>query len=360
MQWVAQSSGWTSPGLLLALGAAALYVASRFAADALAARSPAARAGMLAVGHWIPVAAAAGAAACSAPLYVAPQVALGVVLGSSVAAMSLGLGLVTYLSPPASLPPSRRAWPFVMAAAMLTLVAGFSGGLSVNFALMMVVLGLAVLPVWNDGGATDTRQSDTRPSEARPSDAPTAELPTSPAAPREHYIRAGQLLLAAALAIIGGRLAVIGVVQADASSKLLRAGLMATAGLSPLLVLPMLATGANQAQRGRSADAASALIGVVLLNLCVLLPAIVVIWHLRSASPHGGLLAAVAHLRSGEPIPLPLTLWRIDTLLLAVFGFALVPIAMGRWTIGRLESVGLIVSYAIYLGVSAIASLRLG
>ena len=50
-------------------------------------------------------------------------------------------------------------------------------------------------------------------------------------------------------------------------------------------------------------------------------------------------------------MPYPLTVWRIDTVLVLVLGFALLPLALGRWSLGRTEAGGLIVAYAVYLAV---------
>ena len=161
-------------------------------------------------------------------------------------------------------------------------------------------------------------------------------------------------MLAIALAIPAARAAVLGTVEAGAGSKLFQPTLLAGAFLSPLLILPMLASGTDLAHRGRSSEAASALVAVALLNLFALLPVVVLLWYVCSAAPDAGLLtkllSAPGH---GQPIPLPLGVWRIDTVVLTVLGFAVIPIALGRWRIGKPESVGLIATYAGYLFATA-------
>src|SRR5437660_344582 len=82
--------------LLLAIIASAWYVASRLAADALSGRGPAAKPAWRAVGHWLPVAVVAVIAA----LRQQPAIALGIAFASSVACLSLALGVVTVTSPP--------------------------------------------------------------------------------------------------------------------------------------------------------------------------------------------------------------------------------------------------------------------
>jgi Ca2+/Na+ antiporter len=43
---------------------------------------------------------------------------------------------------------------------------------------------------------------------------------------------------------------------------------------------------------------------------------------------------------------------------LAVLAFALLPAAQGKWRLGRLEAVALIVGYAAYLAASAFLAVR--
>jgi Ca2+/Na+ antiporter len=359
--------------------------------DALVRGNFAERHGWAAVGHWMPVAAVALMAVAAGR----GEVALGVVFGTSVAALSLALGLITYMAPPGQLPPSRRVWPYLLPAAMLPLVAGFSGHLNAIHGVMISILGLSVLQVWRgvgQGGARRQRGTTAAPlpnggtvadvlareveSPHFPepgAQAPQRALPLDYVTPppgarrvtwdRETVLRGVQGLLAVALAAAGARAAVLGTIQADATSKLARAEMLAAAALSPLLLLPVLATGTESAQRGRSADACGGLIALSLLNLCGLLPAVIFFWYLHTAVPDGagwGLLAAIKNLPAhGRPIPLPLAVWRVDAVILTVIGFALIPFALGRWTLGRLESAGLIIGYAAYLAVTAVASLRL-
>jgi Ca2+/Na+ antiporter len=388
MSTLGQLGLFSGPTLLLIAGAVMLYVASRACVDALVRGNFAARHGWAAVGHWIPVAAVALMAAAAGR----GEIAMGVVFGTSVAALSLAFGLITYMAPPGELPPSRRVWPFLLPAALLPLVAGFSGHLNAIHAVMIAVLGLSVLQVWrgvgrgdralsqrttgagqgNGGTVADVLAREVEPAafpepegHSRP---PTLDYVTPPPGAgratwdRETLLRGVQGLLAVALAGAGARAAVLGAVQADAASKLARAEMLAAAALSPLLILPVLGTGTESAQRGRSADACGALVALSLLNLCGLLPAVILFWYLRTSVPDGagwGLAAAIKNLPAhGRPMPLPLAVWRVDAVLLTVLGFALIPVALGRWTLGRLESAGLIIAYAAYLAVTAVASLR--
>ena len=152
-------------------------------------------------------------------------------------------------------------------------------------------------------------------------------------------------------------------------------GLLAAAVLSPLLTMPMLATSSAMAERGESSSMAGSLVAIALLNLCLTLPAVVLVWHVQPGvaellklqppestassqpivderyttveKPLLGVLGAKA-----EPMPYPMGAWRIDTVLVLVLGFALIPIALGRWPLGRTEAGGLIIAYAIYLALT--------
>src|SRR5438132_6816225 len=96
--------------LLPLLGAAVgWYVAARLAVAALAGR----RAAPLARGtaHAIPVLILA----LIAIVRHQPQIAIGVVFGSCVAALSLVLGVVTFTAPPDTITiEARRTWGFVL------------------------------------------------------------------------------------------------------------------------------------------------------------------------------------------------------------------------------------------------------
>ena len=154
-----------------------------------------------------------------------------------------------------------------------------------------------------------------------------------------------------ALALAAARGVVLGTLEARAVSRVLQSSLLCAAVLSPALLLPMLASGTELAHRGRSSEAADSLVSLAMLNLFALLPFVILGWWFRNpdATPAG----LWNRITNGQPIPLPLHVWRIDLVLLAVLSFALIPVAMGRWVIGRLESAFLIVTYAAYLAVSA-------
>jgi hypothetical protein len=159
-------------------------------------------------------------------------------------------------------------------------------------------------------------------------------------------------VLALALAAIG---AWFGDESADRLAhevRLLTPGLVAATMLSPALLLPMLGTGSDLARRGQSAAAVSSHVLVTLLNLCLLLPLVVQLqpvatsWPLDLSSPTG----ILRQLRDrAQFLPYPMATWRVDTVILAMIGFLLIPYAMGKWRLGRAEGIGLVVGYCFYL-----------
>src|SRR6185503_19838256 len=111
-------------------------------------------------------------------------------------------------------------------------------------------------------------------------------------------------------------------------------GLIAMAVTSPLLVLPMLGTGAIAAHHGRIERASAAIIAIVLLNFFLLLPLVIVAhyvsqlagqWHTWSAT-----WRPVDVFLSPSPMPFPLAVWRVDTVILIVLGLMMVPVSLGR------------------------------
>jgi hypothetical protein len=49
----------------------------------------------------------------------------------------------------------------------------------------------------------------------------------------------------------------------------------------------------------------------------------------------------------------PMTAWRIDNVFLIVLGLGLIPISIGRWTLGRAEGMMVLFGYAFYLALIA-------
>jgi len=283
----------------------------------------------------------------------------------------LGILLCIAPAPPGSSPsaavmtptPGSRdahtsAWPFVLPAALLALMAGFSGALSILHAAMLLVLGACVWSVWRG-----TRESHN----------PVFPPPPVASTHESTRLRAYQFIIALGLGAAGAWMAYKAVVLADERTRVATSGLIAMAVISPLLVLPMLGTGAIAAHHGRFDRALASIIGVVLLNLFLLLPLLVVGHYVSQAAQLAHAAAATAAattqptttqqasetILSLQPMPFPLAVWRVDAVLLIVLGLMLVPVSLGRWPLRRIEGFVLTLLYAAYLIISTTIAVRI-
>jgi hypothetical protein len=291
----------------------------------------------MAMGQWMPI-------AWSALLSTAAghaEIGVGLVFATSVAALALNLGVLTMLvQPMRALPPSARAWPFVLPAALLPLLAGFRASLNWLHAAMMLALGLAIWVVWR----------------APPSDETPFAIETEP-----RRVRIIQLIIALLLGAAGAWLGYQAVMAADLRTRVATSGLIAAAVLAPLLALPMLGTGAIAGNNGRMGSVIANLVAVVLLNLCVLLPLVIFCDYGRQIvlAWRGGTHEVEALLEQLQPVAYPLGVWRIDNVLLVVLGMMMMPISLGRWRLQRGEGVALAFGYVAYIIASAATVVRL-
>jgi Ca2+/Na+ antiporter len=347
-------------GLWLLVGAmAALYVAGRAAFDTVARLSVRPSAGRLALAQWMPIACVVLAATITRR----SEVAIGVIFATSVASLSLVFGLTIFMMPTdLSGAPARRAWPLVLPAGILVLLAGFRAQFTLMHAVILLVEGIVVLLLWRDSSGEEVVD----------------------AAPTERGVPVGAIVafaLAFLLSLVGAWAAGTGASIASRDVRLLPAGLIGTVVISPALVLPMIGSGTLMAQRGQTATLVSTLVGVVLLNLLLLLPLMILCWHTtrivdaylpvaqtapttrattttKTATTTTTTTPIADPSTNDAPTPLifPLANWRIDTIVLIGLGVMLVPLSTSRWQLGRLEGCILIVAYMAYL----IAATRLG
>jgi len=280
-----------------------------------------------------------------------PEVAVGVIFATSVAILSLATGVVTFLHPMVKAP-TKRAWAMVLPAAMLVFLAGFQGELTLFHAIILAVEGALALLLWKD-------------SAPRPVELSSKKMePLSTRQSRHPWLRALQFLLAVILASMGAWAAVRGVDRASHVSEVASVGLLSATLLSPLLVLPMLGTGVELANRDQSGIAISSQVGVVLLNLCALVPLIVGFSDLRLyLLSHAGHLAVVEyifHVQGTPPtaVPFALAAWRVDVVAIIALGLFFLPVALGKWTWTKIEGLGLIVGYAAYLLLAMMIGVR--
>lgn len=336
--------------LLLVAAGVGFFVASRAAADALRRNASGRAIQSAALGHWLVIACVCVFAVIAG----APGISLSVIFATSVACLSLLLGIVSLVAPMTA-PPSaqgRTTWPFVLPAAMLALIAGLSGKITVTHASALIILGIVLAPVvWR---------------RMRGAEEPEAGTPGSPGAPalvasdRLHRVVAAiQLAVALVLAGQAAWAAVHGAAQLHERSRLLRAPLVTSALIAPSLVLPILSSSSSLVHRGQSAHAITLYSLVVLLNLCVLLPVTALLWYAQPQLTHG--IGQISELWTGglnPPMVFPMLTWRLDAFVLVVLGVMLLPVSAGRWMLGRYEGIGLLIGYGMYLMLTVAMSLR--
>src|SRR6476661_1927609 len=117
--------------------------------------------------QWLPICASTLAATVMGQT----GVAIGLVFGSSVACLSLVMGLSSCFGGVRELPPNSRLWCLVMPAALLVLMMGFHGSF-VLLGAMLLIMGATFLAVWVE-----------KPATIGPTLALTTDAPNAPGAP---------------------------------------------------------------------------------------------------------------------------------------------------------------------------------
>jgi hypothetical protein len=312
----------------------ALYLSSKALGDALVGGKPN-RPGWLAVGQWLPIAVLAVGAALSHR----PAMAMGLIFSTSVACLSLGIGSVAFMGIGAIPAGARKCWALLLPASLLAFFAGFRSAVSPVNAGILALEGACLLLLWND-----------RPD-------PVAESRITTQAGRGFWIRALQTSLGLLLAGVGSWFAIHGIDRVGEGSEFASTGLLTATLISPLLVLPIIGTGTEMAQRNQSVSAVQSQVGVVLLNICGLVPMVVVAGAICQ-------LVSIRYLPLGQhwtipiprftpapvtPAPFPLGVWRVDVPACIALSLFLLPVALGKWTLTRLQGLALMGGYVLYL-----------
>jgi hypothetical protein len=336
------------PALLLG-GMIALFVCSRILAAILPRRAD--QMGLRALAFFLPGAAVSLVSA----LLGRPEIALGVLFGTSVGAVTTVIGYIAVAEPVEAAPPRwRRLWPFLLAAALLVFVIGFKGTFSWHAAVALAVEGLLLLTLWNDPGdpIPATPQSVLDAHTPHP-----AEILPDPS-PRATLLLALELLLVAVLLWLSAWFVTRGTVR---TAPILRG--MSTSGLagsvvSLSMVLPMMFGSWRLGADGRGWALVTTQIAVVLLNLCLLLPVLILLPYLAAWFPHVAFFAGDSMLwQEGLPklLIFPPPMWRIDNVILIVVGVFLLPVAIGKWSLSREEGMVLIGAYFFYLTATLVS-----
>jgi len=356
--------------LILLGGMIALFACSRVLTILFARGGADARVGPRALTLFVPIAAAS----LVAMFLGRPEIAVGIVFGTSVGAVTSVIGFVAVAGPIHPGPPRwRRLWPFLLVASLLVFVAGFKGSLNWHDAVALVIEGMIVYSLWTEPLNPDASSHDTLTESdlAHGADDHHAPYATalSYATPTDQgdwtigrvVVLTFELAMVAALLWLGGWAVTQGAVRSSTTLRGMSTSGLAASVVSIALVLPMMHGSWRMAAGGRAWASVTAQVGVVLLNLCALLPLLILLPY---AAAHAPTLtrwsgdALVWHEGLPRLLIYPTAVWRIDNVLLIIMGVMLLPVALGKWALGREEGLALIAGYAFYLTATIATSLN--
>jgi Ca2+/Na+ antiporter len=298
--------------------------------------------GYRALTHWMPMAVAA--VVCAGLGH--PEMGIGIALGTSVAVLSSVVGFVGLAGTMETIPArAGRLWALLPVATLLTFAVGFQGNVGPFEALMLAAEGTLVLSVWVDerthgGWAGDAKQEITRG--------------------REGTLwgwRVSQYIVALSLAGVAAWAATRGAEQLSRYDLRYSTNALAATLLSVALALPMVGTGMGLAGEGRTWVSLTAQVGVVFLNLCVLLPIVILIPEIAHWVAAKG-MAAAATQPMWQPVVFPRLNWRLDSLATVILSLMFFAMSSGRLKLDRRLAGGLIMGYCAYLMAMLVADMR--
>ncbi len=311
-------------GLLLSATAASIAVWGKWGS------SP----GRRALIHWLPIAGAVVAAIA----WGSTDVALGIAFGTSVALLSTAMGAVSTVAPVGPAPARwKRIWPFTLAAALIVFVSGFNGLLTWKHGVALAMEGLVLWPLWREG---DTEHEWEHHHET--------ESP-SPLGDEVAWMIALVAVLSAGGAVW---LALRGADGLGHYRVRISPGAIGASLLSLMLISPIIQAGRRLAMLGASWVPVTTQIGVVLLNLCVLVPAVALTPYIKAwwdAARGSKSIRATFDTFAPHPTIFPLATWRIDAVALVLLSVLFLPVAVGKWNLGKEEGFVMIVGYCFYL-----------
>lgn len=381
--------------LLLTIAAVGWYAASRAAEEVLAARKPITP-GRRAVAYSL----SSVLVAILAILLGRPEIAIGVVFATSVASMTLVLGIVTVNANHTRTTERRRIWGFLLPVGLISLLIGLRGVIGGMQALFLLLEGIVLLMLWND--TPDARTADTDSADwsaALPATLDAAASQASPVSTGFSGLTLLQLGIAVIASIVASWAGITSVRQISSALHLSSSGVITALMLAPAMILPMIGAGSVLSSEGKYDQAVTTLVGFVMLQICAVLPLSAGLWLSRPIwnPPLQSFIASVQHVpqvpaaavvpatlptsypattRSAattlsiastqeaempaedpdHPLVYPMAVWRVDTVLLIAIGMLLLPVSLGRWTLGHIEGGALIFVYVVYMTLTAIFS----
>jgi hypothetical protein len=284
-----------------------------------------------------------GAALAMPICVVAGSLALAGQAGQGVAVLLTGAVLLATLvlgvcaaSAPAATGMTGTSLRLLAPVAAAMVVVGISGPLTVVHAIAIGSMTFALL--W-----------------ARPrQDTPVAEAAPAP------MMREAVLL--GAILLMGGAVALSMAVMRFLQMPIIPLAGPIAAPMALLAAIGLLAgdVHAESQQAGTSERAADTIVAGILTLLGFGLPVLILLAHALHSSPIGYPLAATQPTTQPSPstpaILMPLATWRIDAVLLGIVSLFLLPVSLGRFTLGRLEGACLALGAVAYVITSVIAS----
>jgi Ca2+/Na+ antiporter len=317
------------------------------------------RPGRRALAHWAPVAMTGLVAA----LLGHPEIGIGVAFGTSVAALSTIVGFLGITAAVDVIPPrARRIWTFLPVVTTLAFIIGFRGQLTLVEAIILAAQGALAMLMWEDPGEG------------------WEEARVGTAGVQRQRIRRTTIAMAVAgllLTAVAAWAATRGAEHLSQQDMRYPTGLLASTIISVVLIMPMIGTGVPLAVEGKAWSPITAQVGLVLLNVCVLVPVVILTSMLMAkigaaplatttmpaatapattqATPTRSETETPAEVR---PLLYPRTIWRIDAVTLLILSLVLLPIALGRFKLDKQVAGWLIVAYCVYLLSVLIANAR--
>ena len=193
-----------------------------------------------------------------------PDVAIGIIFGTSVAMMSTVVGSVCSVAPVGPAPGRwRRLWGFTLAASLIAFLTGFGGVLSGLSGVVLAIEGALMLWLWHDTAAESRAAAGTAP--LYPPHSPQGRI----SLPAAWGVAIASLLLVA----LGAGFATEGGETFSAFRGNVPLGTLAATLFSIALVMPGMQSSRRLATAGLSWVPMTSQTGVVLINLLRFAPA---------------------------------------------------------------------------------------